>query len=61
MKKEDYEFIRNVLVGEVSNARSASLGARVQEVSGIIKRLDEGQTKGKKTKLLESEVKNEQG
>jgi len=59
MTKDDYQVIRSLLIGEVTNARAASVGARVQEINGVIKRLDENNApKGKKTKLIESEVKN---
>jgi len=61
MKADDYKIIRELLVSDLTNARSASCGPRVQEVTGVIKRLDEGQTTGKKAKLMESEVKNEKG
>jgi len=61
MKKEDYEVIRGLLISEITNARSASLGPRVQDINGVVKRLDETQPTGKKAKLMESEVKNEKG
>jgi len=61
MKTEDYKVIRELLISEITNARSASLGPRVQEINGVVKRLDETQTTGKKTKLMESEVKNGKG
>jgi len=61
MKTEDYKVIRELLVGAENNARSASIGQRVNEMRGIIRRLDETQPTGKKAKLMESEVKNEKG
>ncbi len=60
MKDKDYEIIRGSLVNDLANARAASLGPRVQELTATIKRLDEEHTKGKKTKLMESEVKSEE-
>ncbi len=62
MKKEDYDVIRNLLVSDLTNARSASCGPRVQEITARIKRLDEDQgTTGKKEKLMEREVKDGKG
>jgi len=60
MKSDDKRVIRELLVQEEGNARSASAGGRVTEVKAIIERLDNEKTdepKQKAKKLMESEVK----